>query len=169
MLGMTEKKGKQETQPEPKEMDNAKDAQLAELTDTLKRVQADYENYRKRVERDMKEWKKYAAKDLVIRLLPILDSFELALLHMDKKDEHVKGIEIIYSQLCSLLEQEGIRALDCIGKRFDPTQHEALLTQEHEGEEDIVLEELQKGYLMHDQVIRPAKVTISKAKKEAPA
>jgi len=169
MSGMTEKKGKQETQPEPKETDNAKDAQIAELTDTLKRVQADYENYRKRIERDMKEWKKYAAKDLVIKLLPILDSFELALLHMDKKDEHVKGIEMLYGQLRSLLEQEGIHALDCIGKRFDPTQHEALLTQEHEGEADIVLEELQKGYLMYDQVIRPAKVTISKAKKEVPA
>jgi molecular chaperone GrpE len=143
------------------------DIKIADLTDTLKRVQADYENYRKRVERDSKEWKRYAAKDLVIRLLPLLDSFELALSYMDRKDEHVKGMELVYSQLRSILEAEGVRPLECAGRRFDPAQHEAILAAEHDGEEGMVLEELQKGYLMHDQVIRPAKVKISKRKEAA--
>ena len=160
---MAEKdKKKQDEGQEQKPAPDPKDAQIADLTDTLKRVQADYENYSKRVERDSKGWRRYAAKDLVMRLLPVLDTFELALSHMDRKDEHVKGIELLYSQLLSILEAEGVKRIECLGERFDPASHEALLTQEDEGEEGVVLEELQKGYMMHDQVIRPSKVKISK-------
>lgn len=153
-----------------------KDIQINELIDTLKRVQADYENYRKRVDRDAAELKKYAAKSLVVRLLPVLDSFELALTQSKQngqdepiKDEHVKGIEIIYSQLFSILSNEGLQRIECVGKRFNPLEHEVLLTEEHDGEADIVLEELQKGYTLHDLVIRPAKVKLSRKRAEASA
>lgn len=179
MTGKEKEQGKkQETSTPvsvPDTKPDAKDAQIQDLTNTIKHVQADYENYRKRIERDAKDWKKYAAKDLVIKLLPVLDSFELALLHMDSRnvdkknemnDEHMKGMELIYSQLRSVLEAEGLRAFDCVGKRFDPMLHEALISQEHDGDEGIVLEELQKGFVFHDHVIRPAKVKISKKREE---
>ena len=143
----------------------AKDTQIAELTDTLKRVQADYENYRKRVERDTTELKKYAAKELVVKILAVLDSLDLAISHISfnrKDDEQAKGMILIRDQFYSILESRGVKHVPCIGEKFDPMQHEALLAVEQEGEENIVLEELQKGYMMHDQIIRPAKVKISK-------
>ncbi len=138
------------------------DARIEELTNTIKRVQADYENYRKRVERDNAELRKYAAKEFVSKLLPVLDSFELALPHMDKKDEYIKGIEMIYGQLCSIIASVGVRAIECEGKMFDPAFHEALLSEAHKNKEGTILEVLQKGYTMHDTVIRPAKVKIAK-------
>ena len=140
--------------------EKAKD-ELAEYKEMLQRLQAEFENYRKRVEKETTAFKQYAVADVVNKLLPLLDSFELALSKVDKKDDTVKGFELIYAQLFDILEKQGLRQISSVGEKFDPTKHEALLQEEGE-EKDIVLEELQKGYLIHDRVIRPARVKISK-------
>ena len=159
---------------EEKNKEQNKELQNKELIDTLKRVQADYENYRKRVERDNKEYRQYATQALIIKLLPVLDNFELTLSNKlslpnkdsdkENRDAFVKGIELAYAEFQTILEQEGLRKINATGQHFDPALHEALLTEEHEGDKDIVLEEFQNGYMLHNKVMRPAKVKISKQK-----
>jgi molecular chaperone GrpE len=152
-------------QKKPKQEKEKKTDKMQELTALLQRIQADFENYKKRVEKESKEFVKIAAKDFVVKLLPILDNFELALKNNENNDEFVKGIELIFSQLYSTLEQEGLKKIEAKGKKFDPYKHEALL-QEEADEDGIVLEELQKGYELNGIVIRHTKVKISKRRNE---
>ena len=139
-----------------------KDAKINELTDSLQRLQADFENYRRLVEKQKKEFIEYAHSDLIEKLLPILDSFELALKNKDKQEDFVKGVELIFAQLYQLLEKEGLRKIEADGKKFDPYKHEVLMTEKSGKEEDIILEELQKGYMLCSKVIRHSKVKVSK-------
>ncbi len=141
---------------------DAKDAKIRELTDSLQRLQADFENYRKAVDRQRQDFFKYAHADVIEKLLPILDSFELALKNKDKQEDFIKGVELIFAQLYQLLEKEGLRKIEAEGKRFDPYRHEVLMTEKSDKEEDIILEELQKGYMLGDKVIRHSKVKVSK-------
>ena len=94
-------------------------------------------------------------------MLPILDSFELALQNKKEKEEFVKGVELIYSQLHDLLEKEGVKKIEET-KKFDPYLHEALMQKEGDKEDGIILEELQKGYMLNEVIIRPTKVVVSK-------
>ncbi len=128
---------------------------LAELTDTLQRLQAEFENYRKRSERECTEFKQYANKQLIDDLLPILDNFDMALKTMP--DE---GFKLIYAQLFDLLSRYGLKQISCEGK-FNPKFHEALLQEQSEKEQGTILEELQKGYIVGDAVLRPARVKIA--------
>jgi len=133
-----------------------------ELTDSIQRLQAEFENYRKRVEKERVEFIKYAKEDLIRNILPVLDSFEQALKNKDKKEEFIKGIEQIFAQLYSVLKQEGLKPIEALGQRFDPYKHDVLLQEKSEKEEETVLEELQKGYLLNDKIIRHSKVKVSK-------
>lgn len=141
---------------------DAKDAKIRELTESLQRLQADFENYRKAVDRQRQDFFKYAHADVIEELLPILDSFELALKNRDKQEDFIKGVELIFAQLYQLLEKEGLRKIEADGKKFDPYKHEVLMTEKSDKEEDIILEELQKGYMLGDKVIRHSKVKVSK-------
>jgi len=141
-----------------------KDKKLSDLTDTLQRLQAEFENYKKYVEKSQVEFRKYAQADIIETLLPILDSFELALKNTTDKEKLMKGIELIYSQLYSLLEKQGIKKIEAKGK-FNPHLHEVLLKEESDKEEDTILEELQKGYMLNDKVLRHTKVKVSKKRK----
>ena len=125
----------------------------------LQRLQAEFDNYRKRNEKERHEIHENGNKELIIRLLDILDSFELALKHNNDK-----GVEMIYSQLYSLLESKGLKIIEAKGK-FNPEIHEALI-QEERDEKNMIIEELQKGYFLNDKVIRPSKVKISKIKED---
>lgn len=125
----------------------------------LQRLQAEFENYQKRIETEKESFQKFANEDLIIELLNVLDNFELSLKHC--KD---KGIGIIYSQLKSILEKNGLKEISAKGK-FDPKLHEVLV-QEKGKEDDVIIEELQKGYILNDKVIKPSKVKISKLKWE---
>lgn len=136
-----------------------------EYKEALQRLQADFENYRKRCEKENVSLRKYANAGLVKSLLPILDSFELALKNNTEPEKFVKGVEMIYAQLYSLLEDLGLKRISAEGRQFDPYMHEVLLQEESE-KDGIVLEELQKGYLLDDAVIRHSKVKVGK-KKEA--
>ena len=136
------------------------ESKIKELTELLQRVQADFENYKKRVEKEKSEFVNYAKKDMILKLLPILDNFELAL--KNKEKEFHKGVELIYAQIVSILEKEGVKTINPLNEKFDPFRHEALLTEKSD-KEDIVLEVFQKGYALNDKVIRHARVKVGKS------
>jgi len=149
---MTEKKQKTEA-------DKLKE-QLDDYTDQLKRLQAEFENYQKRVAKEQKDFVCFANEKLIAELLTIMDDFEKALSNV--KDE---GIKMIYNKLSKLLSAYGVKPIKAEGEKFDTFKHEVLCTQESDGDEDVVVEEIQKGYEMNGKVIRYAKVRITKAKK----
>jgi molecular chaperone GrpE len=165
-----EDKPKKEEKKEHKKEDDSKkkleekNKKIAELTDTLQHLQAEMENMKKRCEKDMGEARKFASTFIVEKLLPILDSFELALKNTEKKEDFIKGVELIYSQMFDMLEKEGLRKIDTANQKFDPYKHEVLMTEkaDKEEEDDLIIEELQKGYMFKDKVMRYAKVKIKK-------
>jgi molecular chaperone GrpE len=134
---------------------------VEEYKETIQRLQAEFENYKKRVEKDIANYKEYANAELVKRLLPVLDSFELAIKNINSDGEKFKkGVELVYAQLYSALETEGLTPIKAVGEKFDPYKHEALMQQG--SEEETVLEELQKGYMFKGAVIRHSKVKLGK-------
>ena len=138
-----------------KEKEEEEEESEENYLEQLQRLQAEFENFRKRTEKEKYEILKNANEDLIVKLLGVLDNFELALKHVDDK-----GINMIYSELYSILEKEGLKIIKT-GKNFDPEIHEAIIHEEGEEDEKIV-EELQKGYTLNDKVIRPSKVKITK-------
>lgn len=138
-----------------------------ELSDQTLRSQAELINYRKRKDDELSRMLKYAGEDMIKELLQILDNFERAI-NMDDdnlEDEVSKflsGFKMIYCKFVSILEKNGVKAIDGGNKPFDPTYHQAVMTEAREGvEPGMVLEVLQKGYLLKDKVIRPAMVKVS--------
>ena len=144
------------------EEEDPHEAEVRELTELLQRVHADFVNYKRRIEEESKMMAQCASEDLIEKLLPILDNFELALQHKDNNAEFTKGIELIYSQLLDTLKKEGLAPIDAVGKKFNPREHEALMTEKSGREEGIVIEEFQKGFKLGDKVLRHSKVKISK-------
>jgi molecular chaperone GrpE len=144
---------------DPKE----KKSREEEYKEMLQRLQADFENYRKRAEKENHQAREYGVASFIRKLLPLLDSFELAFKNCARDDSFVKGIELIYAQFYAILETEGLKQIDAVGKKYDPYLHEVLMKEE--GKEDgIVTEELLKGYLLKDTVLRHSKVKISEKK-----
>ena len=139
---------------------------IAELTETLQRLQAEFENYKKRVDKEKSEFVKYAKAELIQRLLPTLDTFEIALKSTKDNEKFVKGMEMVYAQFVSTLQSEGLKPIEVVGKKFDPYLHEVMLKERSDKDEGIVLEELQKGYMLNDRVLRHSKVKISEKAKE---
>ncbi|MFO8016548.1 MAG: nucleotide exchange factor GrpE [Candidatus Woesearchaeota archaeon] len=139
---------------------------IAELTEIIQRTQSDYENYRKRVERDKQEFIDLAGKDIISKLLPVLDNFNLTLRNKQNKDECIKGMEMTFNEMREILEKEGLKPIKAEGETFDPLYHEALLAEESDRKEGTILQEIQRGYMFKDKVIRTAKVKISKGKED---
>lgn len=138
-----------------------------ELIDHLQRLQAEFENYKKRVDRENAELCTYANAELLKRFLPILDNLELAIgtaPETERASAFFKGVELIAAQLVDLLEAHDVTPIDpALGARFDPYQHEAMLSEQKEGaEKNAVLEVLQKGYVVNGRVLRTAKVKVAK-------
>ena len=138
-----------------------------DLVDTLKRLQAEFENYKKRVDKEQQEQTGNATADLVRKLLPLLDNFELALEtapQEEKKSPFFEGVKLLYGQLRETLDEEGLKVTPVnVGDRFDPYAHEALLTEAAEGKEkNAILEVLQKGYTLNNKVLRTVKVKVAK-------
>jgi molecular chaperone GrpE len=138
-----------------------------ELIDTLQRLQADFDNYRKRAARDQESLVARAGERIVKELLPILDDLERALEAVESHEEAKleDGVQLVYRQLEQLLEKEGLALVETDGK-FDPHVHEALLTQPSDADEGSVIEVLQKGYRLGDRVLRPARVVVAGPKEE---
>ena len=156
----------QEPETKPETNIESKDSQIAELTNTLKRLQAEFENYKKRADKENINTIKKANVGLITELLPVLDSFELALKDNNCGNGEItkyrKGMELIYTQLYSILEDQGLRAIDTRNQKFDPFKHEVLMVKESDEPEDKILQEFQKGYFLNENIIRHSKVMISK-------
>ena len=135
-----------------------------ELIETLQRLQAEFENYRKRIEKEKAVMCSMAKADFIKKLLPVIDSFELALKNKEKKEDFIKGMDLVFSELMSVLKKEGLKYIEAEGKKFDPFLHEALLTEKSDKEDGTIIEELQKGYIFNDVVLRHSKVKVAKNK-----
>jgi molecular chaperone GrpE len=135
--------------------------------DKILRLQADFENTRKRLEREKQDFVKFANEGIILELLNIVDDLgrvvELAQTKHEDLPAFLKGVEMIMAHLYEMLKEYGVKPIEAEGKLFDPHYHEALMQAENKGvPEHTVLEELQKGYLLNDRVIRTAKVKVSK-------
>jgi molecular chaperone GrpE len=137
-----------------------------EYLDTLRRVQAEFENYRKRVIKEQTALVDRATSGLVEQLLPVLDSFELALKNLDSAGsdeiESVrKGLELVYAELLGVLEKAGLSRIEAEGKPFDPNVHEAVMQEDGDGE-PVVTDVLRTGYTLKGRVLRPAMVKVTR-------
>jgi len=157
---------KEEIQLLRKELNHYKKIE-EEYLDRLKRVHADYDNYRKRVVRDQIDTIARANKDLIEKILPVIDSFEHALSTGEDlrsgDDEFYKGVRMIFEKLMDTLKKEGVTIIDPMGEEFNPQDCEAAVTENVEDkEEGTILEVLRKGYRLNDNLIRPAVVKVCK-------
>ena len=153
--------------PEHKHPEPPHEKRIKELEDSLLRSKAEFINYRKRLEEEQSRLLKYCNEDLIKEILPILDNFERAIKMDDTNlDDEVSkflsGFKMIYCNLVNILKSNGVIEIDGNNKPFDPTYHEAIMTEKRDGvEPGMVLEVLQKGYILKDRVIRPAMVKVS--------
>jgi len=163
-----EKKEKEREVEELKKKLEEKEKETKEHYDRLLRVAADFENYKKRAVREKEEWVKYANEDLMKAILPFVDNLQRALNHAEKAENNQsvqEGLKLTLQQFLQTLYRFGLSPIESIGKPFDPTVHEAMIaveTEEHEP--NRILEEFQKGYFLKDRLLRPATVSVSKAR-----
>ncbi len=129
------------------------------------RAKADFLNFKKGQEKSLADFRKYAGEDLILKLLPTIDSFDLATRHLPeelKDSDWVRGVLCIKGMFENFLREAGVSEIKALGEDFDPTMHEAVGEEESDEEAGTVVEEVQKGYKMDDKVIRVAKVKIAK-------
>ena len=142
-----------------------KDEQIEDLTDRLRRQMAEFENFRKRTEKEKSQMFDMGAKTIVEKVLPVIDNFErgLAAVPEDKKeDAFVVGMDKIYKQFLTTLEEAGVKPIEAVGQEFDPNLHNAVMHVEDESVgENIVVEEFQKGYTYKDFVVRHSMVKVA--------
>ena len=169
--------GSAETSETPEE-DNAPEAEMTEEKAEEKteekaddgnekyvRLMAEFQNYKKRVAKEKNDIREYATEKLVMELLPVLDNFERALAASAEDDPagYAKGMELIFTQMVTELQKSGLAEVEAEGQDFDPTKHNAVMTEENEElESGKVSKVLQKGYALNDKVIRPSMVAVTK-------
>ena len=144
-----------------------------ENMDKFMRASADLENYKKRTAREMDDLRKYANQSLVKDLLPVLDNLELAIKSSRERENGDKklldGVELIRKEILKVFEKFNIEKIDALGKAFDPRFHEAVMREETDDyPENSVISEFQKGYLIHDRLLRPAMVVVAVPKTTTP-
>ena len=141
-----------------------KDEKIEELTDQVKRQMAEFDNFRKRSEKEKGQMFDFGAKSVIEKILPVIDNFERGLQQAGEnpEDPFVQGMEKIYKQMFTELESIGVKPIEAEGKQFDPNLHNAVMHCEDESVgENIVVQELQKGYLYHDTVVRHSMVKVA--------
>ena len=139
-----------------------KEKKLEELTDLLKRIQADFENYKKRVEKEQKEFVTLGKILVIKRLLGLVDSFDEAMKHK----ENAGAVEPLYKQLLSILEDFDCTCMNVVGENFDPHIHECVCEESSDKPKGKIVDEIQKGYIVKGFVVRHAKVKVSKGMEE---
>jgi molecular chaperone GrpE len=140
-----------------------------ELLTNLRYLQADFENYRKRVDRDIRELEDFSTLGLVRKLIPILDDLDLAVASATKAEDKglLEGVRMVQKNLGSALEGEGLEEIKAVGQPFDPSSHEAVdKVQGKDNPEDIVIEEMRKGYTFKGKVLRPSAVKVAVAARQ---
>ncbi len=144
--------------------------EAAELKDKLLRRAAEFENYKRRTENDQLNLLKYAAESFIIKLLPVIDDFERSLQHIDNSDDIEsikKGLKLIYDKMMKVLDDQGVKKIEAVGQPFDVNFHEALMQRKADDvAPHTVLDELEKGYVYKDRVIRHTKVVVSEDQEE---
>lgn len=161
------KKDKKDKKDKHKEQIKELEEKIKELETKALASQAEMINYRKRKDEEMSRMLKYANEDIVTELLPTIDNFERAIKMdddnlEDEVSKFLQGFKMIYCNLVSVLEKYEVKAIDGVSKEFDPTYHQAVMTEHVDGmEPGMIIEVLQKGYLLKDKVIRPAMVKVS--------
>ncbi len=144
----------------------AKTAELERLQDRYLRLQAEFENWKKRAAREKADYMKFANEELILRLLPVLDNLDRAIASTPSEGPCAplrEGVEMTARLFRATLERAGVSAVEALGRPFDPTVHQAVAQIEGPSEENLVVEEVQKGYLLEGRVLRPAMVTVSRA------
>ena len=158
------------SEAETEEKTDPKDEEIADLKKEVERLKnayakayADTENLKKRLEQEAANTRKYRIQSFATEMLPVIDNLERALAAAEDKEEgFYKGVKMIYDQLLASLKKEGVEEIDCLGKQFDPNFQQSIMMEKKEGEKPgIVLEVLQKGYMLKDRVLRAAMVKIS--------
>ena len=142
-----------------------KERLASEYNEKWLRANADYENLCKRIAKEKSETFKIVNEEVVMEMVAILDDFERALESANKSSDHKilsQGVDMIYKHLMNILTEKGLNRIKSVGEKFDPIKHEAVELVESDKPEDTVVEELQKGYMLNDRVIRPAKVKVAK-------
>lgn len=159
-------KGSEELSGEMRDLQGQKD----ELFEKLQRLSADYANFQKRVPKQIADTIAYEKEKIIKTLLPTLDNFEHTLQNADSAedvDAFVKGVQIIYDQMLDILKSHGVERIIALGEKFNPALHEAIMQKtDPAGQDNIVLEEFQKGYKLNGRVIRPTKVIVNKLPSE---
>ena len=148
-----------------KDVKDAKDEKIEELSDKLLRQMAEFDNFRKRTEKEKSAMYEIGAKDIIEKLLPVIDNFERGFLTVeeeDKEDAFVVGMEMVYKQLMTMLEGTGVKPIEAVGQEFNPDFHNAVMHVEDEQVGDnIIVEEFQKGYTYRDSVVRYSMVKVA--------
>lgn len=148
-----------------KEKKDKKDEKIEELTDRLTRQMAEFDNFRKRTEREKSQMYEIGAKDIIEKILPVIDNFERGLAAVpeeSKEDPFVEGMEKIYKQIITTLEGVGVKPIEAVGQEFNPDFHNAVMhVEDEEAGENIITEEFQKGYMYHDSVVRHSMVKVA--------
>lgn len=143
-----------------------KDEEIRDLKDRYLRALAELENYRKRMEREQENMRQYSQVEFFMKIIPVLDSFDRAVNDASLNgtaENYARGVEMIYRQLRDTLRSMGLEEFSGLGEVFDPARHEAVATVISDGNpENTVVEEVSKGYIVCDRVIKPAKVLVSK-------
>ena len=148
-----------------KKKKDKKDEKIEELTDRLTRQMSEFDNFRKRTEKEKSHMYEIGAKDVIDKILPVVDNFERglgAVKEEEKEDPFVQGMEMVYKQLMSTLEGIGVKPIEAAGQEFNPDFHNAVMhVDDDELGENIVVEELQKGYMYRDSVVRHSMVKVA--------
>ena len=146
----------------------AKEKEAKENYDRLLRVSAEFENYKKRTSRELEEFRKFANQSLIKELLSVVDNLELAMKstngHKTIDQGLLQGLDMTHTEILKVFEKFNVKPIEAKGQIFDPTFHEAVMQEEtDEFDENTVINELQKGYLIHDRLLRPSMVVVARA------
>ena len=148
-----------------KEKKDKKDEKIEELTDRVRRQMAEFDNFRKRTEKEKTQMFETGAKSIVEKILPVVDNFERGLAAVTEEEKgtpFVEGMEKIYKQMMTVLEEAGVKPIEAVGKEFDPNLHNAVMhVEDEEFGENIIAEEFQKGYTYRDSVVRHSMVKVA--------
>lgn len=148
-----------------KKKKDKKDEQIEELTDKVKRQMAEFDNFRKRTEKEKSQMYDMGAKTIVEKILPVIDNFERGLAAVpedNKEDAFVVGMDKIYRQMLTVLEEAGVKPIEAVGAEFDPNFHNAVMhVEDEEFGENVVAEEFQKGYMYRESVVRHSMVKVA--------
>ena len=158
-------KNKKISKKEKKEKKDKKDIKIEELNDRLMRLMAEYDNYRKRTDREKSAMYEMGVRAIIEKIIPVIDNFERgfdSISEEDKENPFVQGMDKIYTQFVTTLEEMGVKAIEAVGKEFDPNMHNAVMHVEDESlGENMVAEEFQKGYMYKDVVVRCSMVKVA--------